>query len=74
MEILYLLIPLSLVLVFVIGGVFWWALHSRQFEDLEQQGASILQEEAGEGNTTSAPNSAQAQGQSPAPQTEIRGG
>ncbi len=42
MDILYLLIPLSLVLVFAIGGVFWWALQHRQFDDLEQQGAQIL--------------------------------
>ncbi|MBR7784414.1 cbb3-type cytochrome oxidase assembly protein, partial [Undibacterium luofuense] len=25
MDILYLLVPLSIVLVFAIGGVFWWA-------------------------------------------------
>ncbi len=42
MDILFLLIPLSLVLVFAIGGVFWWALQHRQFDDLEQQGAQIL--------------------------------
>ncbi|HEV2220753.1 MAG TPA: cbb3-type cytochrome oxidase assembly protein CcoS, partial [Casimicrobiaceae bacterium] len=28
MDILYLLVPLSLVLVFLIGGVFWWSLRS----------------------------------------------
>jgi cbb3-type cytochrome oxidase maturation protein len=42
MEILYLLIPLSLILVFAIAGVFWWALQHRQFDDLEQQGGQIL--------------------------------
>ncbi len=42
MDILFLLIPLSLVLVFAIGGVFWWALQHRQFDDLGQQGAQIL--------------------------------
>lgn len=35
MEIIYLIIPLSVVLVFVIGAVFWWFLKSGQFEDLE---------------------------------------
>jgi cbb3-type cytochrome oxidase maturation protein len=35
MDILYLLIPLSVVLVFVIGAVFWWAVGSGQFEDME---------------------------------------
>jgi cbb3-type cytochrome oxidase maturation protein len=45
MDILYLLIPLSMVLVFAIGGVFWWALQHRQFDDLEQQGEQILRDE-----------------------------
>ncbi len=35
MESLYLLIPLSVVLVFIIGIVFWWSVRSGQFEDLE---------------------------------------
>ncbi|MEO1766049.1 cbb3-type cytochrome oxidase assembly protein CcoS [Thiobacter aerophilum] len=35
MEILYLLIPLSLVLVLVVGVTFWWAVKAGQFEDLE---------------------------------------
>jgi len=35
MESLYLLIPLSVVLVFIIGAVFWWSVRSGQFEDLE---------------------------------------
>jgi cbb3-type cytochrome oxidase maturation protein len=42
MEILYLLIPLSVVLVFVIGGVFLWALHGGQFDDLEAPAHRIL--------------------------------
>jgi cbb3-type cytochrome oxidase maturation protein len=42
MEILYLLIPLSVVLVFVIGVVFWAALRGGQFDDLEGPGFSIL--------------------------------
>ncbi len=35
METLYLLIPLSVLLVFVIGALFWWSLRSGQFDDLE---------------------------------------
>jgi cbb3-type cytochrome oxidase maturation protein len=35
MDILYLLIPLSVLLVFAIGALFWWAVGSGQFEDLE---------------------------------------
>jgi len=43
MDILYLLIPLSALLVLGILGVFAWALHGGQFDDLEQQGALILE-------------------------------
>ncbi len=42
MDILYLLIPLSAVLVLVIIGVFGWALHTGQFDDLERHGEQIL--------------------------------
>ena len=45
MDILYLLIPLSLVLVFLIGGVFWWALRSGMFDDLEGPAWRILQDD-----------------------------
>jgi cbb3-type cytochrome oxidase maturation protein len=43
MDILYLLIPLSTVLVLGILGVFAWALHGGQFDDLEQHGEQILE-------------------------------
>jgi cbb3-type cytochrome oxidase maturation protein len=42
MDILYLLIPLSLVLVFVIGAIFWWSLRNGQFDDLEGPAHRIL--------------------------------
>jgi cbb3-type cytochrome oxidase maturation protein len=42
MDVLYLLIPLSLVLVFLIGAVFWFALRSGQFDDLEGPGFRVL--------------------------------
>ena len=42
MDILYLLIPLSSVLVIGILGVFAWALHAEQFDDLAQHGEQIL--------------------------------
>jgi cbb3-type cytochrome oxidase maturation protein len=35
MNSLYLLIPLSVLLVFVIGLLFWWSVRSGQFDDLE---------------------------------------
>jgi cbb3-type cytochrome oxidase maturation protein len=45
MDILYLLIPLSSVLVLGIVGVFAWALHKDQFDDLEGEGERILLDE-----------------------------
>jgi cbb3-type cytochrome oxidase maturation protein len=45
METLYLLIPLSVALVFAAGAVFWWALGSGQFEDLEGPAHRILRDE-----------------------------
>ena len=42
MDILYLLIPLSSVLVLGILGLFAWALHGGQFDDLAQRGEQIL--------------------------------
>ena len=46
MDILYLLIPLSAVLVLVILGVFGWAVHRGQFEDIEREGERILMADA----------------------------
>jgi cbb3-type cytochrome oxidase maturation protein len=41
-EILYLLVPLSVVLVLLIGAVFWLALAGGQFDDLDGAGLRIL--------------------------------
>ena len=43
MEILYLLIPLSAVLVLLVLGVFGWALFRGQFDDLEREGSRVLE-------------------------------
>ncbi|HET9642068.1 MAG TPA: cbb3-type cytochrome oxidase assembly protein CcoS [Burkholderiaceae bacterium] len=45
MDILYLLIPLSALLVLAILGVFAWALHNGQFDDLQREGDRILEAE-----------------------------
>jgi len=45
MDVLYLLIPLSIVLVFVIGVAFWWSVRSGQFDDLEGPAFRILQDD-----------------------------
>lgn len=42
MESLYLLIPVSVILVFVIAGLFWWSVRSGQFDDLEGPAHRII--------------------------------
>jgi cbb3-type cytochrome oxidase maturation protein len=44
---LYLLIPLSVVLVFVIGVIFWWSVRSGQYDDLEGPGFRVLMDDDG---------------------------
>lgn len=46
MDILYLLIPLSVVLVLLILGVFGWALNNGQLESLDREGQRILEDDA----------------------------
>jgi cbb3-type cytochrome oxidase maturation protein len=45
MESIYLLIPVSVVLVFLIALVFWWSVRSGQFDDLEGPGFRILMDD-----------------------------
>ena len=45
MEIIYLLIPLSIILVGLIIAGFLWAVNSGQFDDLEGPAYRILQDE-----------------------------
>ncbi len=45
MESLYLLIPVSVVLVFAIGAVFWWTLRSGQLDDLEGPAYRVLMDD-----------------------------
>ncbi|WP_200917691.1 cbb3-type cytochrome oxidase assembly protein CcoS [Jeongeupia sp. HS-3] len=45
MESLYLLIPLSVLLVIVIGALFWNAIRGGQFDDLEGPAHRILQDD-----------------------------
>lgn len=42
MEALYLLIPLSVVLVLAVIVLFWWALRSGQLDNIEREGERIL--------------------------------
>lgn len=45
MEVLYLLIPVSVLLVFAIGVAFWFSLRSGQFEDMEGPAYRILMDD-----------------------------
>ena len=45
MDILYLLIPMSALLVLALLGVFGWALDRGQFDDLDDEGLRILDAE-----------------------------
>lgn len=43
MDVLYLLIPLSVVLVFLVLAALAWAIHRGQFEDVDREGERILE-------------------------------
>lgn len=45
MESLYLLIPVSVILVFAIGVIFWWSLKSGQLDDLEGPAYRVLMDD-----------------------------
>lgn len=42
MSILYLLIPIAGLFVILAVAIFFWAVRSNQFEDLERQGMNVL--------------------------------
>jgi cbb3-type cytochrome oxidase maturation protein len=46
MDVLYLLIPISAVLVLGIVAVFGWAVHAGQFDDVEREGERLLQNDS----------------------------
>jgi cbb3-type cytochrome oxidase maturation protein len=49
MDSLYLLLPMSVLLVLALIGLFAWALNGGQFDDLEREGWRIVEEKAVEG-------------------------
>ena len=55
MEILFLLIPLSVVLVFAIAFGFWWSVRNGQFDDLEGPAFRILMDDDRPTDTTQEP-------------------
>lgn len=46
MDILFLLVPISVLLVFGLMALFSWALDSGQFDDLEREGERIVDTDA----------------------------
>lgn len=42
MSIIYVLIPIAAIFVALAIGIFFWAVRSDQFEDLERQGMNVL--------------------------------
>lgn len=45
MDILFVLIPLSVVMALVILGYLCWAVYRGQFEDIEEEGRRIFEED-----------------------------
>ncbi len=45
MDIIYLLLPVALVIVVIIIGIFFWAVKSDQFDDLEGPAYRILMDD-----------------------------
>ncbi len=45
MDIIYLLLPVALIIVIIIIGVFFWAVKSDQFDDLEGPAYRILMDD-----------------------------
>jgi len=42
MSIIYVLIPVAAIFVLLAVAIFFWAVRSDQFEDLERQGMNVL--------------------------------
>jgi cbb3-type cytochrome oxidase maturation protein len=45
MSIIYVLIPIAILFVCIGLGIYFWAVRSRKFDDLNKEGMSILFEE-----------------------------
>ena len=46
MEIIFVLIPVSLVIVMIALVAFVWSVHNRQYDDLDKEAARILFEDS----------------------------
>ncbi|MDQ8021889.1 MAG: cbb3-type cytochrome oxidase assembly protein CcoS [Moraxellaceae bacterium] len=54
-ESLLILIPISILLVFAIGAVFWWCMRSGQFDDMEGPAWRMLNDDDRPPGTPPAP-------------------
>jgi len=52
MDIIYLLLPVALIIVIIIIAIFFWAVKSDQFEDLEGPAHRILMDDDIKNNKT----------------------
>ncbi|MDX1537996.1 cbb3-type cytochrome oxidase assembly protein CcoS [Arsukibacterium sp.] len=66
MSIIYVLIPIAILFVMLGLAIFFWAVRSKQFEDLDKEGFSILFDE----QQAQAKTSAETAKQEPAEQAE----
>lgn len=57
MSIIYVLIPIAMIFVLIAVAVFFWAVKSEQFDDLDRQSVSILfDEDADKPSPATSPN------------------
>ncbi len=63
MESLYLLIPLSLVVLAIAVAIFFWAVNSGQYDDIDREGERILFDEDGQPQSTQTAADDDAQGE-----------
>ncbi len=45
LDILFILIPLSVVMALIVLVGLWWAVYRGQFEDIEEEGQRILEDD-----------------------------
>jgi len=45
MEVLFFIIPFSVLLVFAIGVVFWWSVRNGQYDDMEGPGHRVIMDD-----------------------------
>jgi cbb3-type cytochrome oxidase maturation protein len=56
MSIIYVLIPIAIIFVMIGIAIFFWAVRSKQFDDLDKEGFSILFNEKPAASTPPAEN------------------